>query len=140
MPRRAERRNDSSPKARAAAATLQARFGELLESVPDATLIVDRGGSIALVNTHLERMFGYTRPELVGRPVEVLVPESARAIHATHRGQYLADPRNRLMGAELELFGRRKDGTEFPVEISLSPLHTREGPMVTAAVRDITAR
>jgi PAS domain S-box-containing protein len=140
MPKRAERQSDSDPKARVVAVTLQARFGNLLESVPDATLIIGRAGSIALVNTQLERMFGYARDELLGQPVEILVPERFRGIHVTHRGSYLADPHLRPMGAGLELHGRRKDGTEFPVEISLSPMESEDGRLVCAAIRDITSQ
>jgi PAS domain S-box-containing protein len=140
MPKPAERQSDSDPKARVVAVTLQARFGNLLESVPDATLIIGRAGSIALVNTQLERMFGYARDELLGQPVEILVPERFRGIHVTHRGSYLADPHLRPMGAGLELHGRRKDGTEFPVEISLSPMESEDGRLVCAAIRDITSQ
>jgi PAS domain S-box-containing protein len=116
------------------------RFGELLEAVPDAMVIVDRQGRIVQVNGHLERLFGYPRPELLGEPIEVLVPERFRERHLGFRNAYLAEPRVRPMGAGLELFGRRKDGKNFPVEISLSPLEAPEGRLVICTVRDIGER
>jgi protein-histidine pros-kinase len=116
------------------------QFRGLLEAAPDAMVIVGEHGDIALVNRQTERLFGYDRGELVGRPVEVLVPEQFRVHHANHRDRYMVEPRVRAMGADLELFARRKDGTEFPVEISLSPLLTPKGTLVSAAIRDITDR
>jgi PAS domain S-box-containing protein len=116
------------------------RFRDLLEAAPDAMVIVDRAGCIALVNTQTQQLFGYTREELLGKPVELLVPEPYRAMHSRHRSGYFADPRRRPMGSGLQLSGRRKDGSEFPVEISLSPVETEDGTLVTAAVRDISER
>jgi len=117
-----------------------ARFGALLESVPDATLIINAVGRIVLANSQAARTFAYEAAELVGQPVEVLLPDRFRATHVRHRSQFARQPRTRTMGLGLELFGRRRDGFEFPVEISLSPLPTDEGVMVMSAVRDITDR
>jgi two-component system, sensor histidine kinase PdtaS len=103
-------------------------------------VIVDVEGKIAIVNSLAERMFGYTRSEMIGQPVEVLVPERYRHRHVADRRGYEKNPRTRPMGAGQELWGRRKDGTEFPVEISLSPLDTEHGRMVTSIIRDTTDR
>lgn len=116
------------------------RFRGLLEAAPDAMVIVQRDGTIALVNGQLERMFGYMRGELLGRPIELLVPDRFHAIHLSHRQDYFREPRTRPMGAGLDLYGRHKDGTEFPVEISLAPMETEDGLLATAAIRDVTER
>jgi PAS domain S-box-containing protein len=115
-------------------------FRGLLESAPDAILVVDSQGTIRLVNTQLETMFGYERDEIVGQAVETLVPERFHGRHGLHRGQYAQEPRVRPMGIGLELFGRRKDSTEFSVEISLSPLETPDGTLISASIRDVTER
>lgn len=115
-------------------------FRGLLEAAPDAMVIVDQNGKIMLVNAQVERRFGYEREELIGQPVEILVPERFSGMHAAFRSGYVAGPRTRPMGLAGDLFARRKNGTEFPVEISLAPLETEEGLLVSAAVRDISER
>jgi PAS domain S-box-containing protein len=129
---------DGVPAARAADA--EQRFGALLESAPDAMVIVDGAGTIKLVNAQTEALFGYPREELLGCPVEILVPGRFRGDHPVHRRGYAANQQVRPMGAGLDLCGLRRDGSEFPVEISLSPLQTSDGLLVSAAVRDISDR
>ncbi len=121
-------------------ARAESRFGKLLEAAPDAILEVDGQGRIILLNERAEEMFGYSRDELVGLSVETLVPAAARDSHVRHRTAYAAHPQKRPMGTGLELKGQRKDGTFFPVEISLSPNRTEEGLHVIALVRDISQR
>jgi PAS domain S-box-containing protein len=115
-------------------------FRSVLESAPDGVAVVDRGGHIILANDHVERLFGYTREELIGQPVEILVPEQRRKQHKSHRRGYGRSPHSRPMGVGLDLTGRRKDGTEFPIEISLSPVQGSASGLVTAVIRDITER
>ena len=115
-------------------------FRALLESAPYAVVIVDEAGKIVLVNAQTERLFGYSRDELLDRSVEALVPSRLRDRHAAHRDEYMIQPHPRPMGAARELAGVRKDGTEFPVEISLSPLQTEKGVLTSSAIRDISDR
>ena len=115
-------------------------YQDLFERLPDGAVIVDRDGRIARVNARLERMFGYTRDEIIGKPIEILVPERFAARHVEARKDYMAKPRRRLMGVGLELYGRRKDGSEFPVDIDLIPLNAGDATVVAAVVRDYTWR
>ena len=116
------------------------KFRRLLEAAPDAMVIVDRSGRMLLVNSQTEKMFGYSREELINQPVEILIPENFRQRHPQHRNAYHSAPHPRPMGIGLELLGRRKDGSTFPVEISLSPLEEAGDLLVTAAIRDVTER
>jgi len=116
------------------------KLHDLLEAMPDAIVMMDGDGRIALANAQAERLFRRERKQLVGQPIETLLPERFRGVHVGHRDGFFAQPHARGMGAGLELFGMRGDGEEFPVEISLSPVATAAGPMVLSAIRDVTER
>src|SRR5450759_3527891 len=116
------------------------KFESLLEAVPDALVGMDQAGAIRFVNHQAELLFGYDQDELVGQSLETLVPESLRKAHAAQRESYFSDPLTRALGSGLDLSGRHRDGTEIPVDISLSHLDTVDGPLVIASVRDMTER
>ncbi|HYE56072.1 MAG TPA: PAS domain S-box protein [Chitinophagaceae bacterium] len=120
--------------------TSEKRFRALLDAAPDATVIVNDKGIIEMVNLQTENIFGYKREELIGQPVEILMPHDLRADHIYHRRDYLRLPKVRSMGVGLELNAVKKDGTTFPVEISLAPMQSDNGLLVSAAIRDITRR
>ena len=137
LPRPDAEENVAEPLRLAAEALLSPSF---LEAVPDATLVVNQEGAVLQVNSQVETLFGYTRDELIGQPVEVLVPDRQRPQHHHHRQHFTEQPKVRRMGAGLDLCGRRRDGSEFPVEISLSPVLTSNGLLVLSAIRDISDR
>lgn len=117
-----------------------AHFDALLESPLDALLVVDARGRIRRVNARLEALLGYAREELLGHPLDCLIPERYRAQHARDQAAFFASPRARPMGSGLDLFARHKSGAEIPVEISLTPLRAAEGDLVVAAIRDLRER
>jgi formate hydrogenlyase transcriptional activator len=129
--------SEAAPQRIGSAATL---FEGLLKYSPDAVVVADQQGRIAEANVHVEELFGYSREELLGRPVEMLVPERFRQAHGGYRAGYAVEPHTRTMGAGLELFGRRKDASEFPLDIMLSPVDTGDGKMVLAVVRDLSEK
>jgi len=119
---------------------MEARFRDLLESTPDGIVMANPTGHIVIANSQAERLFGYDSGELRGRSVDILLPERYRHAHVGHRSNYFQQPRKRAMGSGLDLAGLRKDGSEFPIEISLSPLRTEESAFVMSAIRDISER
>lgn len=141
--RRSRRKGASLPASptNAADATAASMLSQaFLELAPDAMLVVDAAGHILQANHQTEALFGYARPALLGRLVETLLPERLHAVHPQHRAAYAAQPRTRSMGELLSLFARRQDGSEFPVEVSLSPLQFGDDLLVICSIRDITAR
>ncbi|MDR3510934.1 MAG: histidine kinase dimerization/phosphoacceptor domain -containing protein [Caulobacteraceae bacterium] len=118
----------------------EARFQRVVEAAPNAMVMIAESGLIEMVNTQAERLFGYPRSELLGQPVEILVPERFRGHHPGLREAFFGEPRSRAMGAGRDLFGLRKDGSEFPVEIGLNPIEMEEGAMVLSAIVDISDR
>ena len=115
-------------------------YEKLLDAAPDAVIVVEESGCIVLANIQTERLFGYHRDELIGEAIEILIPERFRPSHSGHRDRFFASPKVRPMGSGLDLFGRKRDGSEFPIEISLSPLPTEKGLLISASIRDITDR
>ena len=131
---------DPVPAAYAELAARELRWRKMIAAAPDAMVVVDQRGIIQFANAQTARLFGYPEDEIVGLGVDVLVPDRFRAAHDGHRDSYVHDPVTRPMGAGLELFGRRRDGSEFPAEVSLSPIDTGEETVVLAAVRDVSER
>ena len=118
----------------------QEMFRLAVEACPSGMLMIDRGGTIVMVNSEIERLFGYERHELINQPVDILVPDRFRQQHAGHRNAFIHNPETRRMGANRDLFGRRKDGTEFPVEVGLNPIPICDGLLVLSVIVDISER
>jgi PAS domain S-box-containing protein len=127
-------------KAEIALRQSEEEFRKFIEAAPDAIVIINKDGKIILVNAQTEQLFGYKRSELLGLPLETLLPHHFRKVHVQHRTQYASNPQARPMGAGLDLYARRKDGSEFPVDVSLSPIETNNGQLISSIIRDITER
>ncbi len=127
-------------RAEEALATSEEKYRVLFEGAYDAILVTDLNGKMVSINPQLEKKFGYTKNELVGQPIEILIPERFRRSHVEHRNTYSKNPHARAMGTGLDLYGRKKDGSEFPIDINLSPVMTRDGKQINAIIRDMTAR
>ena len=138
-PPRKKQKQESESK-RADSPRVSNDFEYLMDAAPDATVVINEEGVILLTNKQLENIFGYARSDLIGKPIRILIPERFHRIHPQHRIRYFREPKVRPMGTGLKLHGRRSDGTEFPVEISLSPLKTQDSMLAIAAIRDITRR
>lgn len=134
------RRRAEADARQLSAALADRKFEALIESAPDGMVIVNEEGAIVLVNARTEALFGYERQELLGQSVDMLLPEALRPAHRAHRAAFARDPQKRSMGAKTDLRARRKDGTTFPVEVSLSPLQTEDGLLVSSTIRDVTDR
>jgi len=115
-------------------------FREVLESLPDATVVIDEDGRIVFLNPQTETLFGYSRDELLGQSIEQLVPPSFREKHAGHRSGYFSTPLQRSNGSNIEFYGLRKDGTDFPIEVSFGSIRGDQGSFVTEIIRDVTCR
>lgn len=133
-------RNDSDQAQEALRESQARQLRQLIESAPNGMVMVDQSGKIVLVNAQIEKSFGYSREELLGQPIEILVPKRYHQHHSSYRADFSANPTTRPMGVGRDLFGRRKDGNEFPVEIGLSPLDTYQGQMILGTIVDITER
>ena len=132
--------SDKSPKKPNIPEPDRFAFSTFIDALPDAIVIVDRNGRIVDLNIQAVGMFGYARTELLGEQVEVLLPERVRSRHVGERGRYNQSPHVRPMGSGMNLFARRKDGQEFPVEVSLGPYQSADGPLVVSAIRDLSGR
>ena len=116
------------------------RYRQLIDAAPDAMIVVSEDGTIEFANVQTEKVFGYAREELVGQRLDMLIPDRFRRSHGEHVNRFRTSPTTRSMGSGLQLFGRRRDGTDIPVEVSLSPVRSAEGLSVCAAIRDVTER
>src|SRR5580658_8151596 len=138
--RKKDPHDQSAPRSSPIHVRKKTQYRDLLEAAPDAIIVVNQSADIVLVNAQAEKLFGYRREELIGQPAKMLVSENFRDQHSHEHSRFLAAPQERPAMGRLDLFGLRKDGTEFPIEIRLSPLDTKEGVLVSSAIRDISDR